>query len=57
MTEYPLFQDGFRMHGAKALRHVFLFEKGILMAKKKEDGNLLVKDSIMVINNDCCLST
>ena len=41
-------QDVFRMHGAKAWRHLFLFEKGLLLTKKKEDGNLLVKDSIMV---------
>ncbi len=38
----------FRMHGAKAYRHLFLFKKGVLIAKKKEDGGLLIKGSIMV---------
>ena len=36
------------MCGAKAHRTIFLFEKGILIAKKKEDGNLLVKGFILV---------
>ena len=38
----------FRMYGAKALRHVFLFDKMLLIAKKKEDGILIYKSFIMV---------
>ncbi|ODM93541.1 Pleckstrin y domain-containing family G member 3 [Orchesella cincta] len=30
----------FRAYGAKALRHVFLFDKMLLITKKKEDGIL-----------------
>ena len=40
-------EDMFRMHGAKGWRQVFLFDKAVL-TKKKEDGNLLFKDAIMV---------
>ena len=43
-----IFQDTFRMSGAKGHRHVFLFEKGIIIAKKKEDGTLNCKASILV---------
>ena len=48
---YLMLQDTFRMHGAKAYRHLYLFEKVLIIAKKKEDGNLLVKESIQVRNN------
>ena len=41
-------QDTFRMSGAKAMRHLFLFEKCVLIAKRREDGNLLTKAHIMV---------
>ena len=36
------------MYGAKAYRHIFLMERGLLIAKKKEDGNLMCKATIMV---------
>ena len=42
------FQDTFRLSGAKAQRHIFLFEKCVLIAKRKEDGNFLTKAHIMV---------
>lgn len=47
---YVDFQDTFRMSGAKALRQLFLFEKCVLICKKKEDGNLVAKSHIMVRN-------
>ena len=37
------------MHGAKAHRLLYLFQKMLIIAKRKEDGNLLVKGSIKVI--------
>nr|CAD7402675.1 unnamed protein product [Timema cristinae] len=40
----------FRMSGAKALRHVFLFDKMLLITKKKEEGILGYKTHIM---NQC----
>jgi hypothetical protein len=38
------------MHGAKGHRHLFLFEKAMLITKKKEDGSnsLICKDFIKV---------
>lgn len=36
------------MHGAKGDRHLILFERGLLIAKRKEDSGLLIKDCIMV---------
>ena len=39
----------FRMRGAKAPRHAFLFEKMLLLTKKKEDGLLVYKSHIMVL--------
>ncbi len=36
------------MYGAKGGRQLLLFEKGIIIAKKKEDGTLLTKTAIMV---------
>lgn len=38
----------FRMSGAKALRHAFLFDKILLITKKKEEGILGYKAHIMV---------
>jgi len=43
-----LLQDKFRMCGARAFRHVFLFKRAIIIAKKKAEGLLLVKAFIMV---------
>ncbi|XP_022244348.1 uncharacterized protein LOC106461632 isoform X2 [Limulus polyphemus] len=40
----------FRMFGAKALRHLFLFNKMLLIAKKKEEGILIYKTHIMCSN-------
>ena len=34
------------MSGAKLNRQLFLFEKGLLVTKKREDGHLLVKAAI-----------
>ena len=36
------------MHGAKSFRHVYLFEKGVIICKKREDGAMSCKTSIMV---------
>lgn len=41
-------QDKFRLCGAKVERSVFLFEKAVLIAKRKEEGDLIVKAFIMV---------
>ena len=38
------------MHGAKSFRHVYLFEKGVIICKKREDGAMSCKTSIMVSN-------
>lgn len=43
----------FRAYGAKALRHVFLFDKMLLIAKKKEDVILSYKTHIMVSFSRC----
>nr|CAD7605541.1 unnamed protein product [Timema genevievae] len=40
----------FRMSGAKALRHAFLFDKMLLITKKKEEGILGYKTHIMCSN-------
>ncbi|KAK3893268.1 hypothetical protein Pcinc_002901 [Petrolisthes cinctipes] len=40
----------FRMCGAKGLRHIFLFEKMILIAKKKEENILMYKTHILCSN-------
>ncbi|XP_021944470.2 uncharacterized protein LOC110842908 isoform X1 [Folsomia candida] len=40
----------FRAFGCKALRHVFLFDKMVLITKKKEDGVLYHKTHIMCSN-------
>jgi len=36
------------MHGAKSFRHVYLFEKGLIICKKMEDGAMSCKTVIMV---------
>jgi len=36
------------MCGARAFRHVFLFKRAIIIAKRKAEGLLLVKAFIMV---------
>jgi len=43
------------MYGARAFRHVFLFRRAIIIAKKKAEGLLLVKAFIMV--SICLLCT
>ncbi|XP_022243605.1 uncharacterized protein LOC106461059 isoform X2 [Limulus polyphemus] len=40
----------FRMFGAKALRHLILFDKMLLIAKQKEEGKLSYKDHILCSN-------
>ncbi|CAH0547718.1 unnamed protein product [Brassicogethes aeneus] len=40
----------FKLIGARAKRHVFLFEKVLLMAKRKENGVLVYKSHIMCSN-------
>ncbi|XP_074657929.1 uncharacterized protein LOC141910927 isoform X2 [Tubulanus polymorphus] len=45
-----LAEDTFRMYGAKAYRHLFLFEKTLLITKRKEDGSLSCKACIMCSN-------
>lgn len=48
-TSGELIAEGrFRMRGAKAPRHAFLFDRMLLLAKKKEDGLLMYKAHIMV---------
>lgn len=44
-------QDKFRVYGAKAERSVFLFEKAVLIAKRKDEGSLVVKAFIMVCHS------
>ncbi|GFW00679.1 pleckstrin homology domain-containing family G member 1 [Trichonephila clavipes] len=43
-------EGAFRMYRAKALRHLFLFDKMLLIAKKKEEGILSYKTHIMCSN-------
>ncbi|XP_033734193.1 LOW QUALITY PROTEIN: uncharacterized protein LOC117323234 [Pecten maximus] len=43
-------EGSFRIYGAKTSRHVFLFEKGILIAKRKEDSMLSSKGVILCSN-------
>ncbi|XP_035826918.1 uncharacterized protein LOC101855581 isoform X2 [Aplysia californica] len=43
-------ESTFRVYGAKASRQVFLFEKGLLISKKKEGGMLSCKTFIMCSN-------
>lgn len=38
----------FRVNGARGRRHVFLFDKVLLMAKNKQDGALAYKSHIEV---------
>jgi len=41
-------EGSFRVAGAKALRHIFLFDKVLLITKKKEEGVLGYKAHIKV---------
>lgn len=41
-------EGNFRVVGARGRRHVFLFEKVLLLAKSKQDGALAYKSHIMV---------
>ncbi|KDR08121.1 hypothetical protein L798_01654, partial [Zootermopsis nevadensis] len=43
-------EGAFRMYGAKALRHAFLFDRMLLITKKKEEGILGYKTHIMCSN-------
>ncbi|PSN53565.1 hypothetical protein C0J52_09180 [Blattella germanica] len=43
-------EGAFRMYGAKALRHAFLFDRMLLITKKKEEGILGYKTHIMARN-------
>lgn len=36
------------MYGAKSLRHVYLFEKGVIVCKRREDGAMSCIIAIMV---------
>nr|XP_031845725.1 uncharacterized protein LOC116432672 isoform X1 [Nomia melanderi] len=50
-TSGELVAEGrFRMRGAKAPRHAFLFDRMLLLTKKKEDGLLVYKAHIMCSN-------
>ncbi|XP_053984020.1 uncharacterized protein LOC128879156 isoform X2 [Hylaeus volcanicus] len=50
-TSGELVAEGrFRMLGAKAPRHAFLFDRMLLLTKKKEDGLLVYKAHIMCSN-------
>lgn len=50
-TSGELIAEGrFRMRGAKAPRHAFLFDRMLLLTKKKEDGLLVYKAHIMCSN-------
>ncbi|XP_076162588.1 guanine nucleotide exchange factor in mesoderm isoform X2 [Ptiloglossa arizonensis] len=50
-TNGELVAEGrFRMRGAKAPRHAFLFDRMLLLTKKKEDGLLVYKAHIMCSN-------
>lgn len=41
-------EGNFRVVGARGRRHVFLFDKVLLLAKSKQDGALAYKSHIMV---------
>ncbi|KAJ8308909.1 hypothetical protein KUTeg_013783 [Tegillarca granosa] len=43
-------EGSFRVYGAKTSRHVFLFEKGVLVSKRKEDGMQSCKGFILCSN-------
>ncbi|XP_071450370.1 uncharacterized protein GEFmeso [Hetaerina americana] len=43
-------EGAFRMHGAKALRHAFLFDRMLLLTKRKEEGMLIYKAHILCSN-------
>ena len=39
----------------KVLRQVFLFEKELIIAKKRDDGGMMVKTYIVVSRGLCCI--
>ena len=41
-------QDVFRMQGARAERYLYLFEKVLLIGKRREDGLISIKTHISV---------
>ncbi|XP_046400148.1 uncharacterized protein LOC124166600 [Ischnura elegans] len=43
-------EGAFRMYGAKALRHAFLFDRMLLLTKRKEEGILMYKAHILCSN-------
>ncbi|CAG2105283.1 unnamed protein product [Medioppia subpectinata] len=43
-------EGSFRMFGAKGFRHLFLFDRMLLMTKKKDDGSLSFKTHILCSN-------
>ena len=48
LFHFQYLQGSFRVYGAKASRQVFLFEKDILISKKKEGGMLGCKAQVQV---------
>lgn len=48
-------EGSFRTYGAKTSRHLFLFDKMLLIAKKKDEGILSYKTHIMVsVTQNAC---
>ncbi|XP_067938482.1 uncharacterized protein [Watersipora subatra] len=45
-----VYEGDLRMHGAKSFRHVYLFAKGVIICKKREDGAMSCKTTIMCHN-------
>ncbi|XP_013401857.1 uncharacterized protein LOC106167598 isoform X3 [Lingula anatina] len=45
-----LLESPFRLYGAKGHRQAFLFEKGLILAKRREDGTFMCKAVIMCSN-------
>lgn len=41
-------EGSFRVGGVKGRRHIFLFDKVLLLTKCKQDGNFVYKSHIMV---------
>lgn len=50
--DFVFWQGAFHVYGAKTSRQVFLFEKGVVIAKKKEDAMLSCKIFIQVSFTD-----
>ena len=45
---HSLFQDSFKLLGAKDPRFLFLFQKSLLVTKARPDGTFIYKKEIMV---------